>query len=126
MDQTPQAQLPQMREQIISAVQALSDPDHQRRVWIERQYPHPGYFDDLTLNIHILYDDTAVLDHPSAAIGTTLRDASEAQAMQSLADRLDEILDALEPEADDAAYLAHPLWPGVVEAAAQAHAALAR
>ncbi|OIJ97375.1 hypothetical protein BIV23_31220 [Streptomyces monashensis] len=115
-----------MREQIISAVQALSDPDHQRRVWIERQYPHPGYFDDLTMNIHILYDDTAVLDDPSAAIGTTLRDASEARTIQCLADRLDEILDALEPEADEAAYLGHPLWPGVVEAAAQAHAALTR
>ncbi|MDT0469123.1 SCO4402 family protein [Streptomyces gibsoniae] len=126
MNQTPQVRLPQMREQIISAVHALSDPDHQRRVWIERQYPHPGYFDDLTLNIHILYDDTAVLDDPSAAIGTTLRDASEAQAMHRLADRLDEILDALEPETDDASYLGHPLWPGVVEAAAQAHAALTR
>ncbi|EST19957.1 SCO4402 family protein [Streptomyces roseochromogenus] len=126
MNQTPQVRLPQMREQIIAAVHALSDPDHQRRVWIERQYPHPGYFDDLTLNVHILYDDTAVLDNPSGAIGHTLRDASEAQTMQRLADRLNEILDALDPEADDAAYLGHQLWPGVVEAAAQAHASLTR
>nr|BFD88403.1 hypothetical protein StreXyl84_78040 [Streptomyces sp. Xyl84] len=124
MNQTPAVSLPQMREQIVSALHALADPDHQRRVWIERQYPHPGYFDDLTLNINILYDDTAVLDDPSAAIGTTLRSTSEAQVMQRLADRLNEVLDAVDPEAEDSAYLRHPLWPGIVEAATQAYAAL--
>ncbi len=121
-----QVQLPQMREEIIAAVRALSDPDHQRQVWIERRYPHPGYYDDLTLNLNVLYDDTLVLEDPEAAIGTTLRDTAEAQKMQQLADRLDEILNSVGPAEGDATYIGHRLWPLVVEAAREAYATLTR
>ncbi|MFF3541555.1 hypothetical protein ACFYXD_06795 [Streptomyces platensis] len=112
--------LPAMRREIISAVRALSDSDYQQRVWIDRIYPHADFFDDFTLNVNTLYDDTTVLDDPAAALGRTLADDAEVEAMQCLAGRLDEILDTVGREADDIAFLQSPLWSGVVTAAQEA------
>ncbi|MFI5520503.1 hypothetical protein [Streptomyces platensis] len=119
-------QLPEMRQEIISAVKALSDSDYQQRVWIDRIYPHADFFDDFTLNVNTLYDDTTVLDDPAAALGQTLADDAEVEAMQCLADRLDEILDAIGRDADDIAFLRSPLWSGVVTAAQEALRVLGR
>jgi hypothetical protein len=46
--------------------------------------------------------------------------------MQCLADRLDEILDAVGREADDTAFLQSSLWSGVVTAAQEALRLLGR
>ncbi|MGW1073413.1 SCO4402 family protein [Streptomyces sp. NPDC002537] len=109
-------QLPEMRAEVISAVRALSDLEYQKRVWIDRQYPSPGYFDDFTLNVNIL-DDATVLDAPYATIGFTLASDEEAGAMAELAARLDEVLDAVGAESPDGTFLASPLWEKVVAAA---------
>ncbi|MFH9073625.1 SCO4402 family protein [Streptomyces alboflavus] len=116
--------LPEMRAEVVSAVQALASPEHQQRVWIDRTYPHPDYYDDLTLNVHILYDDTTVLASPEAALGNTLASEQEVRAMQELAHALDAALDDAGADAPDAEYLRSPLWPQVVTAAQAALAAL--
>lgn len=118
-------QLPEMRAEVIAAVRALSDPAYQKRVWIDRQYPSPGYFDDFTLNVNIL-DDAKVLDAPYATIGFTLASDEEAGAMAELAARLGEVLDAVGAESPDGAFLSSPLWENVVAAAKAALDALAR
>lgn len=105
-----------MREEVFSAVRALADSEYQKRVWIERKYPNPDYFDDFTLNVNIL-DDATILDNPHAVIGYTLASEEEAQAMKSLADRLLQIIEEVGSESPDSAFLASPLWNGVVEAA---------
>ncbi|WP_240351514.1 SCO4402 family protein [Streptomyces olivoreticuli] len=109
-------QLPEMRAEVITAVRALSDPEYQKRVWVDRQYPSPGYFDDFTLNVNIL-DDATVLDAPYATIGFTLASDEEAGAMAELAGCLGEVLDAVGAESPDDAFLASPLWEKVVAAA---------
>ncbi|MFF2809614.1 hypothetical protein ACFVT2_21035 [Streptomyces sp. NPDC058000] len=111
-----QIRLPKMREEVFSAVRALADPEYQKRVWIERKYPNPDYFDDFTLNVNIL-DDATILDNPHAVIGYTLASEEEAQAMKSLANRLLQIIEEVGSESPDSAFLASPLWDGVVEAA---------
>ncbi|MGW5122210.1 SCO4402 family protein [Streptomyces noursei] len=111
-----QIRLPEMREEVFSAVRALADSEYQKRVWIERKYPNPDYFDDFTLNVNIL-DDATILDNPHAVIGYTLASEEEAQAMKSLADRLLQIIEEVGSESPDSAFLASPLWNGVVEAA---------
>lgn len=110
---------PEMRVQVLSAVGALADRQYQQRVWIDRIYPHDNYYDDLDLNINILYDDTTVLPDPETALGTILLDSVEVDALRSLAEQLDPIIDEL-GDLPDSRYLSHPKWHGVVSAARSA------
>lgn len=112
--------LPEMRSEILESVRALADPEYQRRVWIERQYPSPDYYDDLTLTVNILYDDTTVLADPQAALGRTLSSRAEVEAMSSLADALTRALDEVGRDQPDERFLASAVWPSVVEAASAA------
>jgi hypothetical protein len=111
---------PQARAHLLEALKALADPDHQRRVWVERQYPHPDYFDDFAANIHQLYDDSTVAEDPHGNIGFTLRNEEEARAIESLIEVLDPLYDSIPPGADDATVIAMPEWPTVIAAARQA------
>jgi hypothetical protein len=72
---------PQARAHLVEALNALADPDHQRLVWVERQYPHPDYYDDFAANINELYDDSTVAEDPHGNIGFTLQNEGEARAM---------------------------------------------
>lgn len=108
-----------MRLQVFSAVNALADREYQQRVWIDQIYPRENYYDDLDLNIHILYDDTSVLPDPTTTLGQILASRAEVDALRSLAERLDPIIDEL-GDSPDSAYLSHPRWPGVVDAAESA------
>ncbi len=105
-----------MREEVVSAVRALADSEYQQRVWIDRNYPSPDYFDDFTLNVNIL-GDAAILDDPYAVIGYTLASEREAQAMKGLSDQLNRIIEVVGSDSPDSAFLASPLWEGVIEAA---------
>lgn len=118
-----QVRLPEMRAGVIRALEKLSDPQHQQRIWIERKYPTPGYFDDFSLTLNTL-DDAAVLDSPYEAVGYTLASNDEARAMEQLSRCIDEIISAVGKLAPDEAFLASLLWEKVVVAATNALAAL--
>ncbi|GII66870.1 hypothetical protein Skr01_69550 [Sphaerisporangium krabiense] len=111
---------PEARAEVVLAIKSLADVDYQQRVWVERLYPQPGYYDDFTQNIHILYDDTAVLEDPISAVGIYLKSRDEADALISVARALENIFADLGTERPDADYLRSPLWGAVVEAAARA------
>jgi hypothetical protein len=113
-----------MRDEVIGAVQALADLEYQRRVWIRQELPQPGYYDDLTVNIHILYDDTRVLEEPADTVGDVLRSDAEAAAMVPMRDQLDALFERYGTDLSDEEYLNTPEWPGVVRAAQHALAAL--
>ena len=98
-----------MRYQTISAPAALSDEEYQQRVWIRREYPRAGYFDDFTLNIHVLYDDCVVIPDPARKWSTAWSEIVRLHALdQVLGPLLHELGDA-----SDATYLADPRWPTV-------------
>ncbi|RCH61741.1 hypothetical protein DT019_36535 [Streptomyces sp. SDr-06] len=78
-----QVTLPQMRVEAISALRALSDPEYQQQVWIDRTYSKANFYDDFTLNVNLLYDDTTVLAGPEAALGYTLASQAEVTAMEA-------------------------------------------
>jgi hypothetical protein len=113
---------PEMRSEVMRALQALADPDYQRRVWVNRVYPHPGFYDDFTLNIHILYDDTRVLEAPHEVVGSVLSSDLEAEAMARLAHVINSLFERVGTDLSDEDYLRQPEWSSVVE---QAQAALA-
>lgn len=120
-----EVRFPEMRREIIGAIKALADPEYQEAVWVKRIYPHPRYYDDFDLNISILYDDTAVLEDPYAAIGSTLASRGEADALASLAEAINALLDVEGDDLSDADYINSPRWGAVVEAARAAYVAMA-
>jgi hypothetical protein len=108
---------PEMRQEIASALAALADPEYQQRVWIDRKYPRENFYDDLTLNINILYD--MVLPDPRSRIGTVLVSENEVGHLA----RLEAVLGPLVAElrdAPDSRYLSDPRWEEVVVAAGSA------
>jgi hypothetical protein len=117
---------PDMRRNVVSAVRALADEAYQRRVWIDHECPGDGYYDDFTMNLHILFDDTLVLEDPAATLGTVLKSGEEVDALAVLAEALDDLLSSEGSERTDAEYMASPLWGTVVRAAGAAYAVMTR
>ncbi|MGV9371676.1 SCO4402 family protein [Micromonospora tulbaghiae] len=78
-----EVRFPDLRNEMVRAVKALADPAHQWSAWVRRELP-PGGYDEFTHRIHILYDDTQVLEDPDAAIGIYLRSQEEADALRGL------------------------------------------
>jgi hypothetical protein len=110
-------EFPAMRAEVKEALRALSDPEHQHARW-GRYEPGVEYYDDLDLNVHILYDDTQVLPEPASAVPSLLHE-SEAPALLALDAVLGEMIRQL-GDAPDTSYVSDPRWPAVVRAAGEA------
>jgi hypothetical protein len=110
-------ELPEMRKSVIDAVGSLADVAYQKRVWVNRIYPTNGYYDDFTLNVNILFDDTLVLEDPYACVGSILVSLAEADSMVVLANSIVRLLDVEGRNRCDLDYLNSPLWAEVVSAA---------
>lgn len=108
-------EFPAMRRDIEDAVRAFADKSLQSR-WGHMDR-NAGVFDDLTLNVNILYD-CHVFPDPTSAIGAAIAE-HEAEPLASLFARLKPLLDDL-GERPDSDYLADSRWPEVVEAASHA------
>lgn len=114
---------PWARWEVLLAVAALSDLEYQHRVWIRHELPHEDYYDSLTLSIHTLFDDWAVLPEPQKAVGTVLVDGPEIPRLQELCDVLDPLITELGDRADEE-YLQDERWPAVLDRAKAALSAL--
>lgn len=120
-----QVRFPEMRAEVIDAIRSLADRDRQQRYWIRQEFPSEGYFEDLGLNVNILYDDTGVLREPSSRLGSVLASDEEVTALRLLAEELNPIIDKLGNQ-PDSAYLRDPAWQNVIDRAASALAVLQR
>ncbi len=105
---------PETRSNVIAALRSLSDPVHQACRW-GRVEVGVNYYDDLTLNVNILYDDSEVLPSPETAVPDVLLDA-EVPAFHRLSEKLGLLIAELGNRPDEE-YLADPRWPEVVAAA---------
>lgn len=114
---------PAMRREVMRALAAFSDRDYQERVWVQRNYPEPNFYDDLTQNVHILYDDSQVLPDPESRLRWVLLDGDELDRLRALDSVLGPMIDEL-GEAPDAAYLRDSRWPSVVSTASRALSAM--
>lgn len=112
---------PQMRLEVIAALRSLGDPKHQRLQW-GRWREGVEYYDDLALDIHILYDDTGVLPHPEGATPAVLFPA-EVSAFRALAAALGPLIDE-HGERGEEVYLRDPRWASVIAAASEALAVM--
>ncbi|MEV6213972.1 hypothetical protein [Nocardia sp. NPDC051833] len=116
-------QYPEMRKSVIDALEALADPDYQRRVWINHEFPQENFYDDLDVNVSILYDDCVVVPDPRSRIGTVLVDGPEVDRLIELDRVLGPMIGRL-GNVPDATYLGDSEWPMVVIAARAALAAM--
>lgn len=119
MESSPNAvTYPEMRNEVMGAVEALADPEYQHRVWIRREYPQDGYYDDLSHRVNILFDDTMVLPSPEGGVGSVIY-ADEVQPLAALGSVLGPLIADL-GDVPDMEYLADARWRAVVEAAQKA------
>lgn len=110
-------EFPYMRAEVIAALRSLADPGHQCSCWgvVEEGV---NFYDDLDMNVHILYDDTQVLPDPESAVPSLLYD-SEVSALLAVDAVLGQMLEQ-HGDQPDSAYLADSRWSAVVEAAGEA------
>ena len=120
-----EVEFPAMRREVAGALASLADPGYQRRAWIDQQFETPHSYEDLTLVINVLYDDTQVLPDPRQRVGSVLIAGSEVNALEALAVPLTAVLDRL-GDAEPSAYLESAEWPEVVRRAAVALACMVR
>ena len=116
-------EFPAMRREVLTSLAALSDPEYQQKVWVQREYPRLNYFDDLTQNVHVLYDDCQVLPEPDGRLWSVLLPGDEVARLRALDKALGPLIDEL-GDAPDAVYLADPRWGAVMSAAALALASM--
>ena len=114
---------PAMRREVMRALAAFSDPEYQERVWVQRNYPDPNFYDDLTQNVHVLYDDCQVLPDPVSRLRWVLLDGDELKRLRALDGVLGPMIDEL-GEAPDATYLQDSRWPSVMSTASRALSAM--
>ncbi len=111
---------PTMRLEVRDALAAMSDRQHQEKVWgrldLERTY-----YDDLTLNVNILYD-CLVFPDPSNAVGAVIT-AEEVGTLTKLWDAFRPVIEDLS-DRPDADYLRDPRWSEVIRTARDALAAM--
>ncbi|NUW31587.1 hypothetical protein HTZ77_09130 [Nonomuraea sp. SMC257] len=115
-----QVRWPERREDVLEALRALGDRDHQDLHWRSgKGWP------DLTAAVHWLIDDTFIDQHGARALIPHLfLDQREADLVQTVVDALLHVLDDLGPTAPDKAYLDHPEWINALDAAGAAYLAL--
>lgn len=107
---------PQARADIISALRALADRDYQEREWgVYRK--EENRYDDLSLNVNLLYDCRALPD-PISRVGEALF-PSDVEPLLHLGKVLEPLIDEL-GDRPDRDYMADPRWPLVIKAAADA------
>lgn len=114
---------PDMRASAIYMLRSLADPEHQQRIWIEGDLPNWRYWDALDMIVRDSEMNGLDEEDLSGQVGLTFENAEEAAAVQKVYELLWPLVDKL-GDADDAVYVADPVWPEIVAAAQAALAAL--
>jgi hypothetical protein len=110
---------PAMRREVVRALAAFADRGYQHRVCELRQYPGDNFYDDLTQNVHVVYDDCQVLPDPLRRLGSVLVPGDEVDRLRALDSVLGPLIDDL-GGVPDSAYVRDPRWSAVMSAAAAA------
>ncbi len=108
---------PSMRDEIIQFVREFADIDFQRRVWMHGGIELGHERSTLDGAVHYFFDDASIAADPFGQIGLCLTSEAEANAIQRILKRLDDLLSEVGKNASDMECIQHPQWQGVVEAA---------
>lgn len=119
---TNDVEFPSLRAEVIGALRSLSDVQYQRERWGQYDPSYPDFYDDLDMNIHILYDDTMVLPEPESAVPAILHEW-EVPALRRVSAVLSPMLHDL-GDASQAVYMNDRRWGDVVVVARDALAVM--
>jgi hypothetical protein len=114
---TDEVEFPEMRKSVISALQSFASPQVQGSKW-GKYDSAVGSYDDLDINVHILYDDCVVLPDPNLQRGAILL-PSDIEPLRRFGLAFGPLLDDL-GDAPDSEYLNDSRWPAVIAVAQQA------
>lgn len=106
---TSDVEFPDVRINVVAALESLADQGHQQRVWRDRMPRADDGVDNLDLVVHVLFDDSRVLDDPEPPVGEVLASAREVRAARELAEVLGRLIDEL-GDVGDEVYLASQRW----------------
>jgi hypothetical protein len=98
-----------MRQELIEAVEELAAPS--------RVPPSPAGVNWILEDYLLLYEDANLAEAPAEAIGVTLLDEEEAQALNRLAVALGHLISDAGSSASESTFMDASSWPNVVEAA---------
>lgn len=105
-----------MRQELIEYLGHLEDRDYQAKVWVNREYPTPNFYDDFSETYELL-QDLGVLSDPQSRMGFILKNQDEVVALTALNKALDELFALHGTDLSDSEYLELPEWVNVISAA---------
>lgn len=114
---------PHVRAQLINYLIGLADVEYQLANWQIFNHDKNTY-DEFDYTVHFLYDDTYLADNPELAIGDSLYDQDEVQAVTAIITVLEKIFGRYGLNLSDTAYIATPEWNEVITSAKAALAVL--
>lgn len=113
-------QYPSMRSELVTYLEELADLEYQRRHWLGGSHGAKSMFD---YAVHFFFDDTDLVENPSAYIGVFLFDQSEAENLSKLVHVRAVLIDRHGTTCNDMQYTQLPEWPHVTRLAREALAA---
>jgi hypothetical protein len=111
---------PEMRAELIQHLNALSDIDYQRRVWVLGSSEGDVVHDEFDNAVHYLYDDTRLAADPVSTIGWILRNDEEAAEISKLVETIERVFQRYGTKLSDAEYIQLPEWVTILTAAKDA------
>lgn len=111
---------PEIRENLKFYVKELADGS-----WID-ETSDEGSSENIEYIMHFFFDDTSLSEDPSAYIGLSLIDETEAVALEHLISKLDLIFNIYGTNLSDQAYLEKPEWKDVESSAIELNSLITR
>ncbi|TQV80811.1 SCO4402 family protein [Denitrobaculum tricleocarpae] len=117
MTENTKLKYPNMRDELIDCLEALSDHEYQRAAWVRGELPPGIDFDDMNETLHFLYDDTRLSENSDHYIGVFLRNREETAAVDKLVDAIEAFFQKYNTEMTDGEYIEKPEWQSVLASA---------
>lgn len=113
---------PDMREELIQHLFALSDADYQYRAWVlgGTDEKTGTIHDEFDYAVHFLYDDSLLANDPGSTVGWILRDHAEVMKILKLVESIEAIFQKYGTKLSDAEYIGLPEWAAVLATAKDA------
>lgn len=115
---------PEMRKELIDYLLGLSDLKYQRDCWVDGKCPSGIEHDEFDYVVHFLFDDTELSSNAKSLVGYLLKNEHEANLVQNLCQKIEDIFDKYGTDLSDSEYINCPEWDEIVSAAKKAHATI--
>lgn len=123
---TDTVRFPDMRREVIDALEHLANADYQRRVWCHREPTEASHLYSWDMVVHTLYDDALLAEGSRSAVGDVLLDGQEAELVDRVIAAIEAVFAEIgDADADPCTVIQAEGWPRVIEASRDAASVLA-